>query len=79
MTYGLLAALRLGRGQASGVHDGQMPLFAFEGRQPDVSPAAWIAPTATLGAREWPTGGSAGYHRPDALAASGRCEPASRP
>jgi len=25
-----------------------MPLFAFEGRQPDVSPAAWIAPTATL-------------------------------
>jgi carbonic anhydrase/acetyltransferase-like protein (isoleucine patch superfamily) len=25
-----------------------MPLFAFEGRRPDVSPAAWIAPTATL-------------------------------
>jgi carbonic anhydrase/acetyltransferase-like protein (isoleucine patch superfamily) len=25
-----------------------MPLFAFEGRGPDVSPAAWIAPTATL-------------------------------
>ena len=25
-----------------------MPLFAFEGREPDVSPAAWIAPTATL-------------------------------
>jgi carbonic anhydrase/acetyltransferase-like protein (isoleucine patch superfamily) len=25
-----------------------MPLFAFEGCQPDVSPAAWIAPTATL-------------------------------
>jgi carbonic anhydrase/acetyltransferase-like protein (isoleucine patch superfamily) len=25
-----------------------MPLFAFEGRQPDVSAAAWIAPTATL-------------------------------
>jgi carbonic anhydrase/acetyltransferase-like protein (isoleucine patch superfamily) len=25
-----------------------MPLFAFEGRAPKVSPAAWIAPTATL-------------------------------
>lgn len=25
-----------------------MPLFAFEGRAPSVSPAAWIAPTATL-------------------------------
>jgi len=25
-----------------------MPLFAFEGRQPQVSPGAWIAPTATL-------------------------------
>jgi carbonic anhydrase/acetyltransferase-like protein (isoleucine patch superfamily) len=25
-----------------------MPLFSFEGRCPDVSPAAWIAPTATL-------------------------------
>src|SRR5260221_7542470 len=25
-----------------------MPLFAFEGREPDVSPAAWVAPTATL-------------------------------
>ncbi|HEV2244650.1 MAG TPA: gamma carbonic anhydrase family protein [Streptosporangiaceae bacterium] len=25
-----------------------MPLFAFEGREPDVSPQAWIAPTATL-------------------------------
>ena len=25
-----------------------MPLFAFEGREPKVSPAAWIAPTATL-------------------------------
>ena len=25
-----------------------MPLFAFEGREPRVSPAAWIAPTATL-------------------------------
>jgi carbonic anhydrase/acetyltransferase-like protein (isoleucine patch superfamily) len=25
-----------------------MPLFAFEGHEPAVSPAAWIAPTATL-------------------------------
>ncbi len=25
-----------------------MPLFAFEGREPKVSPQAWIAPTATL-------------------------------
>lgn len=25
-----------------------MPLFAFEGREPAVSPSAWIAPTATL-------------------------------
>lgn len=25
-----------------------MPLFVFEGREPRVSPAAWIAPTATL-------------------------------
>ena len=25
-----------------------MPLFAFEGLQPTVSPSAWIAPTATL-------------------------------
>jgi carbonic anhydrase/acetyltransferase-like protein (isoleucine patch superfamily) len=25
-----------------------MPLFSFEGRAPDVSPQAWIAPTATL-------------------------------
>jgi carbonic anhydrase/acetyltransferase-like protein (isoleucine patch superfamily) len=25
-----------------------MPLFAFEGREPAVSPDAWIAPTATL-------------------------------
>ena len=24
-----------------------MPLFEFEGRQPEISPAAWIAPTAT--------------------------------
>jgi carbonic anhydrase/acetyltransferase-like protein (isoleucine patch superfamily) len=23
-------------------------MFAFEGREPAVSPAAWIAPTATL-------------------------------
>jgi carbonic anhydrase/acetyltransferase-like protein (isoleucine patch superfamily) len=26
----------------------RMPLFAFEGREPTVSPTAWIAPTATL-------------------------------
>jgi carbonic anhydrase/acetyltransferase-like protein (isoleucine patch superfamily) len=25
-----------------------MPLYSFEGREPSVSPAAWIAPTATL-------------------------------
>ena len=25
-----------------------MPLFAFEGREPKISPEAWIAPTATL-------------------------------
>ncbi len=25
-----------------------MPLFSFEGREPTVSPTAWIAPTATL-------------------------------
>jgi len=25
-----------------------MPLFDFEGRRPEISPAAWIAPTATL-------------------------------
>jgi carbonic anhydrase/acetyltransferase-like protein (isoleucine patch superfamily) len=30
------------------VHDGQVPLFAFEGLEPQVSPEAWIAPTATL-------------------------------
>jgi carbonic anhydrase/acetyltransferase-like protein (isoleucine patch superfamily) len=30
------------------VHHWQVPLFAFEGREPEVSPAAWIAPTATL-------------------------------
>jgi carbonic anhydrase/acetyltransferase-like protein (isoleucine patch superfamily) len=30
------------------VHHWRMPLFAFEGREPKVSPAAWIAPTATL-------------------------------
>ena len=27
---------------------GQVPLFAFEGREPEVSSAAWVAPTATL-------------------------------
>jgi carbonic anhydrase/acetyltransferase-like protein (isoleucine patch superfamily) len=31
-----------------GVHHWQVPLFAFEGREPEVSPAAWVAPTATL-------------------------------
>jgi carbonic anhydrase/acetyltransferase-like protein (isoleucine patch superfamily) len=31
-----------------GMHHGRMPLFAFEGREPRISPAAWIAPTATL-------------------------------
>ena len=30
------------------VHHGLMPLFSFEGLAPTVSPAAWIAPTATL-------------------------------
>jgi carbonic anhydrase/acetyltransferase-like protein (isoleucine patch superfamily) len=30
------------------MHHGRMPLFAFEGQEPRVSPAAWIAPTATL-------------------------------
>jgi carbonic anhydrase/acetyltransferase-like protein (isoleucine patch superfamily) len=30
------------------VHHGQVPLFAFEGREPQVSSSAWVAPTATL-------------------------------
>jgi carbonic anhydrase/acetyltransferase-like protein (isoleucine patch superfamily) len=30
------------------VHHRQVPLFAFEGHEPEVSPSAWIAPTATL-------------------------------
>jgi len=30
------------------VHHWRMPLFAFEGREPVISPEAWIAPTATL-------------------------------
>jgi carbonic anhydrase/acetyltransferase-like protein (isoleucine patch superfamily) len=29
-------------------HHEPMPLFAFEGREPTISPDAWIAPTATL-------------------------------
>src|SRR5437763_14414150 len=29
-------------------HDWRVPLFAFEGHEPEVSPGAWIAPTATL-------------------------------
>jgi carbonic anhydrase/acetyltransferase-like protein (isoleucine patch superfamily) len=33
---------------AGGVHDWRMPMFAFEDREPRVSPGAWIAPTATL-------------------------------
>ena len=30
------------------MHYWRMPLFAFEGYEPQVSPGAWIAPTATL-------------------------------
>jgi carbonic anhydrase/acetyltransferase-like protein (isoleucine patch superfamily) len=30
------------------VHDWRVPLFSFEGHEPDVSPEAWIAPTATI-------------------------------
>jgi MFS family permease len=30
------------------VHDERMPLFAFEGCEPQISPEAWITPTATL-------------------------------
>jgi carbonic anhydrase/acetyltransferase-like protein (isoleucine patch superfamily) len=30
------------------VHYWRVPLFAFEGHEPEVSPTAWIAPTATL-------------------------------
>ena len=30
------------------VHHCLVPLFSFEGLEPVVSPAAWIAPTATL-------------------------------
>jgi carbonic anhydrase/acetyltransferase-like protein (isoleucine patch superfamily) len=30
------------------VHYWQVPLFAFEGHEPEVSSTAWIAPTATL-------------------------------
>ena len=30
------------------MHDGRVPLFSFEGLEPQVSPQAWIAPTATL-------------------------------
>jgi len=30
------------------VHHWRVPLFAFEGHEPRVSPSAWIAPTATL-------------------------------
>src|SRR5215831_19298054 len=37
-----------GRERAAPGHHGRVPLFAFEGHEPEVSPAAWIAPTATL-------------------------------
>src|SRR5262249_7087530 len=40
------AATGPGAGRAG--HDGRVPLFAFEGQEPTVSPEAWIAPTATL-------------------------------
>ena len=30
------------------MHDWRVPLFSFEGHQPEVSPEAWIAPTATI-------------------------------
>jgi carbonic anhydrase/acetyltransferase-like protein (isoleucine patch superfamily) len=36
------------RGAGRARHDGRVPLFAFEGREPRVSSEAWIAPTATL-------------------------------
>ena len=37
-----------GREPSAPGHHWQVPLFSFEGREPEVSPAAWIAPTATL-------------------------------
>jgi carbonic anhydrase/acetyltransferase-like protein (isoleucine patch superfamily) len=36
------------RNARTGHYCGLMPLFSFEGKQPDVHPDAWIAPTATL-------------------------------
>src|SRR5579859_4472665 len=46
---GLAGLVRAGPSAAgAGVHHGRMPLFAFEGREPAISPGAWIAPTATL-------------------------------
>ena len=30
------------------MHDWRVPLFSFEDHQPEVSPEAWIAPTATI-------------------------------
>jgi carbonic anhydrase/acetyltransferase-like protein (isoleucine patch superfamily) len=36
------------RSRAGRVHHWRVPLFAFEGHEPEVSPGAWIAPTATL-------------------------------
>jgi carbonic anhydrase/acetyltransferase-like protein (isoleucine patch superfamily) len=35
-------------GASGGCDHGRMPLYAFEGRRPTVSPSAWVAPTATL-------------------------------
>src|SRR5215469_18971715 len=54
VAWGLVASARgvaragMREGGIAWVHHGRMPLFAFEGREPDVSPEAWIAPTATL-------------------------------
>src|ERR1700743_1236467 len=36
------------RPRPGGVHHGRVPLFICEGVEPQVSPQAWIAPTATL-------------------------------
>jgi len=44
----IVTVSRGGKGRVARVHDWRMPLFAFEGHAPAVSPAAWIAPTATL-------------------------------
>jgi carbonic anhydrase/acetyltransferase-like protein (isoleucine patch superfamily) len=44
----LLGVPRDRAGESDVGHDGRVPLFSFEGREPVVSPKAWIAPTATL-------------------------------